>query len=164
MPAIPPHLERILNLARWAPSGDNTQPWRFEILGNEHVLIHGFDTRDHVVYDLDGHASQLAVGALLETITIAASTEGRATSIQRRPNTPDTHLLFDVQFQPKTGTLPDVLASCIETRVVQRRPMSTRALSLAQKQALADELPGFGIKEAFVRGGPIATDELARRL
>jgi nitroreductase len=25
--------EQILDLARWAPSGDNTQPWRFEIKG-----------------------------------------------------------------------------------------------------------------------------------
>ena len=23
---------RIIELARWAPSGDNTQPWRFEII------------------------------------------------------------------------------------------------------------------------------------
>ena len=25
-------LVKILDLARWAPSGDNTQPWRFEIV------------------------------------------------------------------------------------------------------------------------------------
>jgi len=154
MHTIPPHLERILNLARWAPSGDNTQPWRFEILGDEHVLVHGFDTRDHVVYDLDGHASQLAVGALLETMVIAASTDGRATTIRRRRDTPDTHLLFDVQFQPKADVVPDVLASCIETRVVQRRPMSTRPLSEAQKQALADALPaGYSVcwREGFMQ-------------
>lgn len=147
MTALPPHLERILNLARWAPSGDNTQPWQFEILGEEHILVHGFDTRDHVVYDLDGHPSQLAVGALLETIAIAASTEGRAVNIQRRPGTPDTHLLFDVQFQPKAGMPPDPLAPYIETRVVQRRSMSTRALSAEQKRTLAESLPeGYSVR------------------
>jgi nitroreductase len=135
------HLHRILDLARWAPSGDNTQPWKFEILGEEHVLVHGFDTRDHIVYDLDGHASQLAVGALLETLSIAASGEGRQARISRRPDTPETHLLFDVQFEKVAQAPPDPLAPYIETRVVQRRPMSTKPLTEPQKQALADALP-----------------------
>lgn len=143
---LPLHLQRILDLARWAPSGDNTQPWQFEILGNEHILVHGFDTRDHVVYDLDGHASQLAVGALLETLCIAASTVGRTAAIQRRMNTAETHLLFDVRLQPEAPLAPDPLAPYIEKRVVQRRPMSTRSLSNEQKRALARSLPeGYSV-------------------
>ena len=31
-------IERILDLARWAPSGDNDQPWRFEILADHHYI------------------------------------------------------------------------------------------------------------------------------
>lgn len=147
MPAIPPHLERILNLARWTPSGDNSQPWRFEILGDEHILVHSFDTRDHVVYDLDGHSSQLAVGALLETLSIAASAEARSASIQRRPDTPENLLLFDVYFQANTSIAPDTLVPHIETRTVQRRSMSTRALSAEQKQMLAAALPeGYSVR------------------
>ncbi|MHB1331547.1 MAG: nitroreductase family protein [Sulfuriferula sp.] len=146
MNAIAQHLERILDLARWAPSGDNTQPWRFEILGDEHILVHGFDTRDHVVYDLDGHASQLAIGALLETMVIAASATGRSATVQRRSDTPETHLLFDVRFRPEASMTPAPLLPCIETRVVQRRPMSTRPLSGEQKQALAGSLPeGYSV-------------------
>jgi len=45
-------VEQILDLARWAPSGDNTQPWRFEIVDEVNVVVHGFDTREHCVYDL----------------------------------------------------------------------------------------------------------------
>lgn len=146
MSDIAQHLDRILNLARWAPSGDNTQPWRFEILGDEHILVHGFDTRDHVVYDLDGHASQLAIGALLETIVIAASATGRTAIIERRPETPETHLLIDVRFRQEASMAPDPLVSCIETRMVQRRPMSTRPLSVEQKQVLEGSLPdGYSV-------------------
>ncbi len=141
MRVLPPHLERILDLARWAPSGDNTQPWRFEVLGDEHVLIHGFDTRDHVVYDLDGHASQLAVGALLETLSIAATSVGRVAEIQRRAGTPETHLLFDVHLHDQADLPCDPLVPHITTRVVQRRAMSTRALTNEQKNALAAALP-----------------------
>lgn len=134
-------LLRILDRARWAPSGDNTQPWRFEILADNHVLVHGFDTRDHVVYDLDGHASQLAVGALLETLRIAATVEGLRTDIERRLDTPETHLLIDVRFAPDATIAPDPLAEYIEMRTVQRRPMSTRPLNQAQKQRLVAALP-----------------------
>jgi len=141
MPVLPPHLENILNLARWAPSGDNTQPWRFEILGDEHILVHGFDTRDHVVYDLDGHPSQLAVGALLETIAIAATAEGRQAHISRRPDTPEDHLLIDVSFEQIPSLAPSPLLPSITKRVVQRRPMSTRSLTKAQKTALESALP-----------------------
>lgn len=146
MQAVPAHLHRILELARWAPSGDNTQPWRFEILGDEHVLVHGFDTRDHVVYDLDGHASQLAIGALLETLAIAATGEGREARISRRPDTPDAQLLIDVRFEP-AASAPDPLLPAIEKRVVQRRPMSTRPLTAAQRQALEAALPaGYRVR------------------
>jgi len=66
-------LLKILDLARWAPSGDNTQPWRFEIVSDKHLAIHGNDTRDWCVYDFNGHASHMAHGALLETLRIAAT-------------------------------------------------------------------------------------------
>ena len=135
--AIPAPIRDILDKARWAPSGDNTQPWRFEILAGEHVLVHGFDTRDHCVYDLDGHPSQLAVGALLECLSLAATAYGRRTRISRRPDSAETHLLFDVHFEPDTTIKPDPLAAFIEKRVVQRRPMSTRPLTDAQKLALS---------------------------
>ena len=40
-PAAEPMSEiwRILDLARWAPSGDNSQPWRFRIDGDDAVTI-----------------------------------------------------------------------------------------------------------------------------
>lgn len=142
--AIPEHIHHILDLARWAPSGDNTQPWRFEILDDNHLVVHGFDTREYCVYDLDGHASQLAIGALLETIVLAATTQGRVTEIHRCPDTPDTHLLFDVRFTSDNSVMVDPLAACIEKRVVQRRPMATQPLSAEQKAALIASLPeGF---------------------
>lgn len=93
-------LLRILDLARWAPSGDNTQPWRFEILSNSHVVVHGSDTRQTVVYDRQGFASQTATGILLETMAIAASGFGFQIQIDSRTNDPDEeHPLYDVHFK-----------------------------------------------------------------
>ena len=125
-------IERILDLARWAPSGDNTQPWRFEIVSDYQVIIHGFDTREHCVYDLAGHPSQIAIGALLETLHIAASDLGLRADIRRLP-APDTRPTFDVRLSPDAAVLASSLAPFITVRAVQRRPMKTQPLTSTQK-------------------------------
>jgi hypothetical protein len=130
-------IEQILNLARWAPSGDNTQPWRFEVLGNDRLVVHGFDTRDHCVYDIDGHPSQIALGALLETLAIAASAHGLATRCDHRAGLPDATPTFDVRLAPDGSVRPSPLLPFVATRTVHRRPLSTRPLTAAEKAELA---------------------------
>ncbi len=140
-------LMQILDLARWAPSGDNTQPWRFEIIDGQHLVVHGFDTRDHCVYDLDGRPSQISLGALLETISIAASAHDMATRIVRRTSVPDTTPTFDLRFETAPGLEVDPLVSCITRRCVQRRAMSVRSLTPSEKQVLeASVSPGFEVQ------------------
>ena len=129
-------VEQILELARWAPSGDNTQIWRFEIVDDFNVVVHGFDTREHCVYDLDGRPSQIALGALLETISIAASGHGREMFAQRRTGQPDETPTFDVRLAASPTIPRDALIDCIVRRTVQRRPMSTRPLTMAEKGEL----------------------------
>ena len=65
-------------------------PWRFELTGDGGVVIHGFDTRTTCVYDLDGHASQISVGAMLETLSIAATQFGLRAIAARREHTSAT--------------------------------------------------------------------------
>lgn len=129
-------ITEILELARWAPSGDNTQPWHFEVLDDYRLVVHAFDTREHCVYDLDGHPSQLAHGALLETIAIAASAHGLRAEVRRRPDSPDTHPDYEVELIPDSNLMPDLLLPYIPQRSVQRRPMQTLALTASQKLAL----------------------------
>ncbi len=135
-PPVETGARAILELARWAPSGDNTQPWRFELKGERHVVVHGHDTRDHCVYDLRGHASQIALGALLETLTLAATPLGLRTEVSRREEMPDNQPTFDVRWAPEAGVEPDSLVPYIKLRATQRRAMRTRALRGAEKRAL----------------------------
>jgi nitroreductase len=129
-------VERILELARWAPSGDNTQPWRFEIIANDRVRVRAYDTRDWCVYDLEGRASQIAVGALLESMAIAASLERMVARIDRAPGTSDSQLLIDVHFAPAEGVGPDLLAGFLRSRVTHRRPFSSAPLQHAHRDGL----------------------------
>ncbi|ATE59119.1 nitroreductase family protein [Thauera sinica] len=141
-------LLKILDLARWAPSGDNTQPYRFEIVADDHIAVHGHDTRDWCVYDFDGHASHIAHGALLETLRIAASGHGLKATWSIRVGLPDTAPIYDVKLEPASGAEADPLLPFIETRTVQRRPMRTTPLSAAQRAAIADA-PGAGFSVQF---------------
>lgn len=136
-------LADILELARWAPSGDNTQPWRFEIVDEHHLIIHAFDTRGHCVYDLDGHPSQIALGTLLETLAIAASAHGLRAEFKRQPDSPDTHLDYLVDLVPDSKLLPNPLLSHIKQRSVQRLPMRTTPIRAEQKQALQNAVGEF---------------------
>lgn len=129
---------QILDLARWAPSGDNSQPWRFEIVDDRHIIVYGFDTRDHCIYDLCGHGSQISLGALLENITIAASEHHLRASIVRRTDTLESRPTFDVRLSQ--GAQPDSLARYLKERCVQRRPLQVRRLSADQKRELEGSL------------------------
>jgi len=136
MTDIPEPLRSILDLARWAPSGDNEQPWRFEVIDPSRVIVHVYDTREHCVYDLQGSASRLAWGALLETMTIAASGFGRtAMAVLHEPPTGEP-ITLDVSFLDAPGILPSPLIAQIPTRTVHRRAMQMRNLTAGEKAAL----------------------------
>ncbi len=129
-------IEQILDLARWGPSGDNAQPWRFQIIDGSRFVIFGQDTRDHCIYDLDGRPTQLALGALIETAAIAASHFGLALRAERRHDAPESRPTFDVLLEPAAGMLTDRLWQSIPERSVQRRPLSRQPLTGPQCEAL----------------------------
>lgn len=143
-------LLRILDLARWAPSGDNTQPWRFEVLSDRHVVVHGSDTRKTVVYDRQGFASQTATGVLLETMAIAASGFGLQTEITCRTNDPDEeHPLYDVRFEKDQTIGVDPLFPFIESRCVNRSVLGTAPLRFDEKSHLFKSINNKGSQTPY---------------
>lgn len=136
-------IEDILDHARWAPSGDNFQNWRFEIIDEQRFVVHGYDTREHCVYDLQGHASQLAIGTLLESISIAASVFGQRTEFHLRENMPDTRPTIEVVLVPDANIVPDELFPFLPIRSVQRRVLKTTPLTKQQKEVLQQAVGKF---------------------
>jgi hypothetical protein len=136
-------IRQILDLARWAPSGDNTQPWRFEITAEDSLVVHGYDTRDHCVYDLDGYASHLAHGAVLETIALAASRFGERAEISVADAGDPTHVKYRVLLRKEPSAAEDPLVTAIRDRTVQRRSMPGSPLSTEQQHALVESVDGY---------------------
>jgi len=125
-------IEEILDLGRWAPSGDNIQPWRFRVLDDATVAV---DIRQEAAGQLyeyrGGEPTLLAVGMLMETLRIAASGWQRG-MICTAPSVPRLVL----HFPPAPDAPPDPLLSYLTLRSVDRRPYARRRLAPAEKRAL----------------------------
>ncbi len=128
--------EKIIALARWAPSGDNTQVWRFKLLNPLEFEVMGFDTQKSVVYDFRGHPSQIAIGALLESITLASSCLGLNAKIDHHDEYKTDVLRWKVTLSNDSQIHINPLAGYLLERAVQRRPMKLTKLSEEQKQQL----------------------------
>lgn len=127
----------ILDLARWAPSGDNAQPWRFDIRSPDTVRI----TIDSASIDANpyeygqGQPTLIAVGGLLETLGIAASTAGATARYTAQPATegpPD----IDVAIDRDAAVAEDPLYRFLPVRSVDRRAYRKRAIPPAVREAL----------------------------
>lgn len=152
--------EKIVDYARWAPSGDNTQCWRFKLDGEFGFTVLANDTRTHCVYDTDGHSSHLAHGILIETICIAASHFGYAASYTEELED-DTLLKFHFSFVEDDSISESNLVPFIKTRCVQRRAMGTRNLTKQEKAELEASLPeGFSVQWFESFGDKVAIAKL----
>lgn len=77
-------LIELINYATLAPSGHNTQPWRFSIDGNT-IRIFPDLTRRLPVVDPDDHALYISLGCALENLILAANNAGYDTEISYFP-------------------------------------------------------------------------------
>ncbi len=147
-PAEPPPgspIEEILRAARWAPSGDNVQPWRFEILDENSVRV--LLDADHAgnVYEYrDGEPTLIAGGVLLESLRVAATGWGRAMTWSyeglQEPSlrgSPGRHVAR-VEFHPDTSVTPDRWLPHLMQRSVDRRRYRARPLTAREAQSLTD--------------------------
>jgi hypothetical protein len=138
--------EDVLDVARFAPSGDNSQPWRFVLRAADAFDVYGYDTSDHCVYDLDGWASHLAHGMLLETIGIAATRHGCRANIEMPADDSLRPLRYGVRLDAEPAAREDPLLGAVRTRSVQRLPMSMRPLTTNERDALERAAAPFRVR------------------
>ncbi len=140
-------LERILDLGRWAPSGDNAQPWRFEVRGEEEVVIHAHSHGGEDVYEYnDAQPTQLSIGFLLESLRLAATRFSRRMVWTHTRVSANEHRLI-VQLLRDSQVEADPLVDFLRLRSVDRRRYQTTPLTERQKELLSaclnDELQIF---------------------
>jgi sulfur-carrier protein adenylyltransferase/sulfurtransferase len=133
-------IEEILNLARWAPSGDNAQPWRFTVIDAETVQVQILHDRGNVYEYRDGEPTWLSAGMLLETMRIAATGWQQATVWQQDPSSTSDSLI--VHFRQSNDIDIDPLLSFVTLRSVDRQAYRRRRLTVAERAALSACLTG----------------------
>tara|TARA_R110002124_G_scaffold287216_1_gene471398 strand:- start:93772 stop:94866 length:1095 start_codon:yes stop_codon:yes gene_type:complete len=117
----------ILNIARWAPSGDNAQPWSFEILDSDTLRIYLKINTENVYEYNQGQPSLLSCGALIENIRLTAANHGRACHI--KPLDIQQELIkIDLSLPLDTEVKEDPLFYYIQARSVDRTPFQTKTL------------------------------------
>ncbi len=121
-----------LAAANSAPSGENSQPWRF-VVSNDIVELWNRPERDRSLYNWQQSASYLANGAALENMVIAATVRGLKAEVEYFPSSQTDHVAT-VQFVP--GATLDTLESAIPKRTTNRKPFLKDPLSAAQLNAL----------------------------
>ena len=136
-PATGSEIARILDLARWAPSGDNAQPWRFEIIADDRVMVHvRVEGEAGNVYDYNnGQPTLLSAGFLLETMRIAASGFGRGLRWDYLGSDGPEHRI-EAAFPKDAAIAEDALYPYIPIRSVDRRRYRVTPLAAAEKAAL----------------------------
>jgi molybdopterin/thiamine biosynthesis adenylyltransferase len=139
-------IEQILDLTRWAPSGDNAQPWRFEVQASDKVLVRlRVEGEERNIYDYaNGQPTLLAGGFLLETMRIAASRHRRR-MIWNYLGSEDcgkdgVHHLIEVILRTDESVSEDSLCPYIPIRSVDRRRYRMRPLTQQQKRELESTL------------------------
>ncbi len=126
---------RILDKARWAPSGDNGQPWRFRVHGEDKIEVHVQDEFEHDLYDRDGDFSLISAGCLLENMRLAAADEGRAIEWRYLRTGAHEHRIT-VELSSEREVESNLLSRFIRARSTNRSPFRIDPLSDAQKRAL----------------------------
>jgi nitroreductase len=141
--AAPPDttLMRILDAARWTPSADNSQPWRFAVVDGA-VTLHVSGDKSKTLSVRNDEIDLLSAGMMLEIMTIAATKEGKPLSWRYLP--PQDAKCPDHRFAIALGDggvpAPDPLYPFITLRHTDRRHYRTTPLTDAQKRTLAEAL------------------------
>jgi hypothetical protein len=127
-------IEKIIADGVHAPSGENCQPWRFEVTDNR-VSVYNLPDADQSLYNSKQKGSHIAHGALLENLVISGQHYGYATSVTLFPETIDETHIADVIFS-KEQTNAHPLYEVIHKRCTNRKNYTGETLTAEQKEAL----------------------------
>ncbi len=155
-------ITHILNLAVQAPSGENCQPWRFEVRNNQ-IKIYNQPERDKSLYNVDQKGSYIAHGALIENIAIAAPRFGYEATVTLLPHVEEPTLVAIVTLSP-TSPHEDPLCAAIANRVTNRKLYAPAPLTSQQRTALLGASHVVGAGEVKLLEGENERRNLANAL
>lgn len=140
-------IKEILLKAVFAPSGDNSQPWYFEVKNNE-LYIYNDPNKDLRFYNYNQCGSYVAHGALIENISILASEIGFDCNVKYLPEV-ENNLVAILSFS-QCQKEKDILSDYILKRVTNRKPYNEKALSQEDVDCLRSTNKADNVELKFI--------------
>jgi molybdopterin/thiamine biosynthesis adenylyltransferase len=145
-------LDFMVGAAHKAPSGGNSQPWKWLAHNNNLFLFHDRSLSESYL-DYKYEASVLSFGAATENLKLAAAEKGWDVDYTLYP-TDDDELIATFSFE-KSGngsSYRSNLANIINDRTTNRKILMSAELEQAEYQKLEDSIIGIpGAKVRFYR-------------
>ncbi|OGM94658.1 hypothetical protein A2524_02020 [Candidatus Wolfebacteria bacterium RIFOXYD12_FULL_48_21] len=126
-------IKEIIEEAVHAPSGDNSQPWRFEVRGNE-IDIYNLVGRDATLFNFKNRGDFLAHGALIENIAIAAAHFGYKAEMVLFPEVGRNDHTATVRLEKAVEKKETGLFKAIRERATNRKIYQSYVLTEEEKE------------------------------
>ena len=162
----PEQLDLVIEAACLAPSGGNSQPWKFLYRKNNLFIFHDAHF-SHSLLDYNNLGSYIAFGAMLENIELRAGSLSLTTKPVIFPLADDPRLIAAITFENGALQLSTShLVTAIGTRVTNRNITERRLINEGVNYALtsiASSIPGahlqlFHTTEQLAEFGEILTN------
>ncbi len=134
-------MRELVRYATLAPSGHNTQPWKFMILEGAVRILPDY-SRHLPVIDPLGRELWISLGCALENMEIAAQNAGYGTEITY-PTQDADFLTLHLRTMPVRSPAP--LADAIPHRQSTRSPYDGHAVPLAEMRKIENTVPVPGV-------------------
>lgn len=133
-------IRKILNAGVQAPSGSNSQPWRFGVRGDV-VTVFMIPEKDHPILNVQNRGTLMAIGALLENVVIAAAHYGVRAAVSILPDKKNPSIAATVSLAAGGGGAggasgTEKLFRAIWQRATNRKEYSTKAIDETVKKDL----------------------------
>jgi nitroreductase len=139
----------LLRYATLAANGHNTQPWRFQFLGQRVAILPDWSKRTPVV-DPDDHHLFVSLGCAAENLAIAAAARGKPGEI-RFEAANNTAVIFDYAEGPRAVT---PLFEAIPRRQSTRAVYDGRPVSRADLHSLSTAATLVGVDTVLIADRP----------
>ncbi len=148
---LEPHLELILKAAIQAPSGYNSQPWKFAVTGNDITVLPDF-SRSRPVVDPMNRELFFSLGAVAENIRIAASHAGYGVMARTLE---EGGLVSGLRLSliPEQGGHSRLTLRALKARRTTRTLFSGETIVASRLAELKALQPGAGIQITIVPAG-----------
>lgn len=136
-------IEKIIKAGTLAPSGSNSQPWKFLVKDGK-VVIFALYEKDHPILNYRNRGTLIAHGALLENMEIAAMELGYTVTIELFPQGGDNPVSTITFAEAQRGE--HSLYDALFKRSINRKPYKKTSLETDMREALMRVKSGVDVK------------------